>query len=76
MSSTVIAIFDLFGLIRPIVVVYKIFLQQPWLHILDWQGQLLSEYLNHWINIHSRRSHANERTVDRLVLTKRQPTKI
>ena len=38
-SSIVAAIFDPLGLISP-VVVYKIFLQQLWLHKLDWDNQL------------------------------------
>ena len=42
-SSIVAAIFDPLGLISP-VVVYKIFLQQLWLHKLDWDNQLLSEF--------------------------------
>ena len=40
----VAAIFDPLGLIGP-VVVYKIFLQQLWLHKLDWDEQLSSELL-------------------------------
>jgi hypothetical protein len=49
-SSIVAAIFDSLGLISP-VVVYKIFLQQLWLHKLDWDDQLSSELLNHWKRI-------------------------
>jgi hypothetical protein len=41
----VAAIFDPLCFISP-VVVYKIFLQQLWLHKLDWDDQLPSELLN------------------------------
>jgi len=44
-SSIVAAIFDPRGLISPVVIVYKIFLQQLWLHKLDWDEQLPSELL-------------------------------
>jgi len=50
-SSIVAAIFDPLGLISPVVVVCKIFLQQLWLHKLDWDDQLPSELLNHWKRI-------------------------
>jgi len=43
--------FDPLGLISPVVVVYKIFLQQLWLHKLDWDDQLPLELLNHWKRI-------------------------
>jgi len=74
-SSIVAAIFDPLGLISP-VVVYKIFLQQLWLHKLDWDDQLPSELLNRWKDIYLRLSQVNEITIDRLVLAKGQPTEI
>jgi len=51
-SSIVAAIFDPLGLISPVVVVYKIFLQQLWLHKLDWDDQLPSEHSNQWIDLY------------------------
>jgi hypothetical protein len=45
-SPIVAAVFDSLGLISPIVFVYKIFLQQLWLHRLHWDDQLPSELLN------------------------------
>jgi len=39
-SSIVAAIHDPLGLISPVVFVYKIFLQQLWLHKLHWDDQL------------------------------------
>ena len=74
-SSIVAAIFDPLGLISP-VVVYKIFLQQLWLHRLDWDDQLPSELLNQWMDMYLRLSQVNEIAVDRLVLAKGQPTEI
>ena len=75
-SNIVAAIFDPLGLISPVVVVYKIFLQQLWLHKLDWDDQLPSELLNQWIGMYLHLSQVNEITVDRLALTKGQPTEI
>jgi len=75
-SSIIAAMFDPLGLISPVVVVYKIFLQQLWLHKLDWDDQLPLELLNQWIDMYLRMSQVNEITVDRLVLAKGQPTEI
>jgi hypothetical protein len=75
-SSIVAAIFDPLGLISSVVVVYKIFLQQLWLHKLHWDDQLPSELLNQWLDTYLRLSQVNEVTVDRLVLGKGQPTEI
>jgi hypothetical protein len=72
-SSIIAAIFDPMGLISPNAVVYKIFLQQLWLHNLDWDDQLPSELLKQWTDIYLRLSQVNEIAVDRLVLAKRQP---
>jgi hypothetical protein len=49
-SSIVAAIFDPLGLISPFVV-YKIFLQQLWLHKLYRDDQLPSELLNQWMDV-------------------------
>jgi hypothetical protein len=51
-SSIVAAIFDPLGLISPVVVVYKIFMQELWLHKLDWDDQLPSELLNQWMDLY------------------------
>ena len=77
-SSIVAAVFGSIGLISPVVVVYKIFLQQSWLHKLDWDDQLISELLNQWMDIYLRLSQVNEIAVDRLglVLAKGQSTEI
>ena len=76
-SSIVAAIFDPLGLISPVVVVaYKIFLQQLWLHKLDWDDQLPSELLNQWMDMYLCLSQVNEMAVERLVLAKGQPTEI
>ena len=69
-SSIVATIFDPLGLISPVVVVYKIFLQQLWLHKLDWDDKLPSELLNRWMDMYLRLSQVNETAVDRLVLAK------
>jgi len=50
-SSIVATIFDPLGLISP-VVVYKIFLQQLWVHKLDWDERLPSELLNQWMDMY------------------------
>jgi hypothetical protein len=70
------AIYDPSGLIIPTVVAYKIFLQKLWLHKLEWDDQLPSEFLKQWIDIYEPLSHMNKINVDRLVLTKGQPSKI
>ena len=75
-SSIVAAIFDPLGLISPVVVVYKIFLQQLWLHKLDWDDQLPAELLKQWMDMYLHLSQVNDITVDRLVLAKGQPTEI
>jgi len=75
-SSILAAIFDPLGLISLIVVVYKIFLQQLWLHKLDWDDQLPSELLNEWMDMYLRLSQMKELAGDRLVLAKGQPTEI
>jgi len=72
--SIVAAIFDPLGLISPVV--YKIFLQQLWLHKLHWDDQLPSELLNHWKDIYLCLSQVIEMTIDRLVLANGQPTEI
>jgi len=51
-SCNVGAIFDPLGLISPVVVVYNFFLQQLWLHKLDWDEQLPSELLNQWMGMY------------------------
>jgi hypothetical protein len=64
-------------LISTVVVVYKSFLQQFWLHKLDWDDdQLPSELLNKWMDMYLLLSQENKITVDRLVLAKGQPTEI
>jgi hypothetical protein len=75
-SSIAATIFNPLGLISPVVVVHKIFLQQLWLNKLDWDDQLPSELLNQWIDMHLRLSLGNEITVDRLVFAKGWPTEI
>jgi len=75
-SFIIAAIFDPLGLISPVVVVYKIFLQQLWLHKFDWDKQLPSELLNRWMDMCLRLSQVNEIAVDRLVLAKVQTTEI
>jgi len=76
-SSIVATIFDPLGLISPVVVVvYKIFLQQLWVHKLDWDEQLPSELLNQWMDTYLRMSQVNAIAVDRLVLAKGQPAEI
>ena len=75
-SSIVAAIFDPLGLISPVVVVYKIFLQQLWLHKLDWDDQLPAELLKQWMDMYLHLSQVNDITIDRLVLAKGQPTEI
>ena len=72
-SSLIAAIFYSLGLISPVVVVYKIFLQQLWLHKLDWDEQLPSELFSQWMDMYLRLSQVNEIAVDRLVLAKGQP---
>jgi len=74
-SSIVAAIFDPLGLINP-VVVYRIFLQQLWLHKLDWDEPLPSELLNKWVDMYLHLSQVHEIAVDRLVFAKGQPTEI
>jgi len=74
-SFIVATIFDPLGLISP-VVVYKIFLQQSWLHKLDWDEQLPSKLLNQWMNMYLCLSQVNKITVDRVVFAKGQPTEI
>jgi len=72
-SCIVGAIFAPLGLISPVVVVYKVFLQQLWLHKLDWDEQLESELLNQWMDMYLRLSQVNEIAVGRLVFAKGQP---
>jgi hypothetical protein len=74
-SSIVATIFDLLGLVSP-VVVCKTFLQQLWLHKLDWDEQLPPELLNQWMDMYLRLSKVNEIAVDRLVFAMGQPTEI
>ena len=73
-SFIVTATFDPLVLIIPVVVAYKIFLQQLWLHKRDWGDQLPSELLNQWMDMYFHLSQVNEITVDRSVLAK--PTEI
>jgi hypothetical protein len=63
-SPIVAAIFDPIGLTSPVVFVYKDFLQQFWLHKLDWDDQLPSELLNRWIDIYLFLSHVSGVTID------------
>jgi len=63
-SSIVAAVFDPLGLINQIIVVYKIFLQQLWLHKLDWTGQLTSENLEQWMSVYTHLLHMKEITVN------------
>ena len=63
-SSIIAAIFDPLRLISPFVV-YKLFLQQLWLHKLDRDEQLPSELLNQWMDMYLRLSQVNEIGVDR-----------
>ena len=74
--SIVTAIFDPLSLISPIVVSYKMFLQQLWLCKLDWDDKLPLELLKQWMDMHLHLFHVNEITMDRLVLSRRQPIEI
>jgi hypothetical protein len=58
-SSIIAAIFDPLSLISP-VVIYRIFLQQLWLHKLEWDDQLPSELLKQWIDMYLCLSQVNE----------------
>jgi hypothetical protein len=75
-SSLIAALFDPLGLISPGIVVHKIFLQQLWMHKLGWDEQLPSARPKQWMDIYEPLSQVNEITVDRLVLTRGQPTEI
>jgi hypothetical protein len=75
-SSLIAALFDPLGLISPGIVVQKIFLQQLWIHKLDWDEQLPSALLKQWMDIYEPLSQVNEITINRLVLTRGQPTEI
>jgi hypothetical protein len=75
-SSLIAALFDPLGLISPVTVVHKIFLQQLWIHKLDWDEQLPSALRKPWMDIYEPLSQVNEITIDRLVLTRGQPTEI
>jgi hypothetical protein len=74
MSPFVAAIFDPLGLISPVVVVHSTFMQQLWLHKLDWHKQLPSELLNQWMDISLPLSQMKEIVVDILVSAKVRPT--
>ena len=76
MSPFVAAIFQPLGLISPVFVAHNTFLQQLWLHKLDWHKQLPSGLLNQWMDMYLRLSQMNEIVVDRLILAKGQPTEI
>jgi hypothetical protein len=75
-SSLIAALFDPLGLFSPVTVVHKIFLQQLWMHKLEWDEQLPSALLKQWMDIYEPLSQVNEITIDRLVLTRGQPTEI
>jgi len=67
-SCIVAAIFDSLGLITPVIVEYKLFLRQFWLHKLDWDEQLPSELFNQWMDLYLLLSQVNEIAFDRLDL--------
>jgi hypothetical protein len=75
-SYLIAALFDPLSLISPVIVVHKIFLQQLWMHKLDLDEQLLSALMKQWMDIYEPLSQVNEITIDRLVLTRGQPTEI
>lgn len=74
--SIVASIFDPLGLVSPVVIVYKMFLQQLWSHSLQWDDELPDELSLQWQHLHSQLLHLNTIQVDRLVMVKGTPTDI
>jgi hypothetical protein len=68
--AIIASIFDPLGLIGPIVVQGKIFLQQLWLAKLDWDQCLPTNILPQWHNWYENLQHIDRITIDRLVTIK------
>lgn len=67
--STIARIYDPLGLICPVVVKAKIFLQLLWKEKIDWDENLSNELKAKWTQINNELQHINKCTFPRRVLT-------
>lgn len=66
--STTASIFDPLGLISPVVINFKIFLQRLWQENLKWDEPLSTQLQHTWEEIHDQLYRVNEIKIDRLVI--------
>ena len=69
-TAVVASIFDPLELISPLVIPYKIALQELWLHVLNLDNTLPTELLEKWQQLYKQLDSAGQFEIDRLVLLK------
>jgi hypothetical protein len=68
-ASVVASNFDPLGLISPIIITHKVFLQQLWLSGLGWDDQLPEDLHSRWMQLLRRLHQINDIKVNRLVMS-------
>jgi hypothetical protein len=75
-ASIVASTFDPLGLISPIIINYKVFLQQLWLSMLTWDDQLPEDLQAKWSHLLEHLHQINDLRIHRLVIPHDKPQNI
>ncbi|XP_033610790.1 uncharacterized protein LOC111872965 [Cryptotermes secundus] len=67
MLANVASIYDPLGLLEPVIVQCKLFIQTLWQRQLDWDSRLPSELATHWEEIHQRLPDLNRISIPRRI---------
>jgi hypothetical protein len=73
---SIASIYDPLGLLSPVVIQCKIFMQQLWQLKVNWDDPLAAELKDHWQGIQRKLPVVKSIQMDRLVITKDKPERI
>ena len=73
--SVILSIFDNTGLLGPVIVRYKIFIQQLWLRLISWDQELPHDLQETWKKLYRQLPALNNTSIPRSVKIKLYPTK-
>ena len=67
---TIASIYDPLGLLSPVIIQCKIFMQQLWQLRVNWDDPLTTELKEHWQSLQHKLTSVNSIQIDRLVISK------